>query len=37
MRQALNNAQATHSGFGFISSDNVFQVCDQPQPEGSVT
>ena len=32
MRQALNNAQATHSGFGFISSDNVFQVCDQPQP-----
>ena len=32
MRQALNNAQATHAGFGFISSDNVFKVCDQPHP-----
>ncbi|KAL1511712.1 hypothetical protein AB1Y20_005000 [Prymnesium parvum] len=32
MRQALNNAQATHSGFGFISSENVFKVCDQPHP-----
>ena len=26
MRQALNNAQATHAGFGFISSENVFKV-----------
>lgn len=26
MRQALNNAQATHSGFGFISAENVFKV-----------
>merc|ERR1712060_659964 len=32
MRQALNNAQATHAGFGFISSENVFKVCDQPHP-----
>ena len=32
MRQALNNAQATSAGFGFISSDNVFKVCDQPHP-----
>ena len=27
MRQALNNAQATYAGFGFISSENVFKVC----------
>merc|ERR1712060_289904 len=33
MRQALNNAQATHAGFGFISSENVFKVCDQPHPQ----
>lgn len=26
MRQALNNAQATHAGFGLISSENVFKV-----------
>mmetsp|Transcript_18483 Transcript_18483/g.30856 ORF Transcript_18483/g.30856 Transcript_18483/m.30856 type:complete len:333 (+) Transcript_18483:53-1051(+) len=32
MRQALNNAQATHAGFGLISSENVFKVCDQPHP-----
>jgi replication factor C subunit 2/4 len=32
MRQALNNAQATLAGFGFISSENVFKVCDQPHP-----
>jgi len=32
MRQALNNAQATNAGFGFISSENVFKVCDQPHP-----
>jgi len=32
MRQALNNAQATHAGFGFLSSENVFKVCDQPHP-----
>ncbi|KAJ3069605.1 replication factor C subunit 4 [Rhizoclosmatium hyalinum] len=33
MRQAINNLQATHSGFGFVSYDNVFRVCDQPSPE----
>lgn len=32
MRQALNNLQATHSGTGFISSENVFKVVDQPHP-----
>ncbi|CAH7668714.1 replication factor C subunit 4 [Phakopsora pachyrhizi] len=32
MRQAINNLQSTHSGFGFISSENVFKVCDQPHP-----
>ena len=32
MRQALNNAQATMAGFGYISSENVFKVCDQPHP-----
>lgn len=32
MRQAINNLQATHDGFGFISSDNVFKVCDEPHP-----
>lgn len=32
MRNALNNLQATYSGFGFISDTNVFRVCDQPHP-----
>jgi len=32
MRQALNNLQATHSGFGYINAENVFHVCDQPHP-----
>ncbi len=32
MRQAINNVQSTHSGFGFVSADNVFKVCDQPHP-----
>ncbi|GHP01696.1 subunit of heteropentameric Replication factor C (RF-C) [Pycnococcus provasolii] len=32
MRQALNNLQATHSGFGLINAQNVFKVCDQPHP-----
>ncbi|KAI9082691.1 hypothetical protein K1719_035265 [Acacia pycnantha] len=32
MRQALNNLQATHSGFRFVSQENVFKVCDQPHP-----
>ncbi|KAH7388514.1 hypothetical protein KP509_16G079300 [Ceratopteris richardii] len=32
MRQALNNLQATYSGFHFVNQDNVFKVCDQPHP-----
>jgi len=32
MRQAVNNLQATYSGFKFINSENVFKVCDQPHP-----
>ncbi|CAD7697557.1 unnamed protein product [Ostreobium quekettii] len=32
MRQALNNLQATHFGFGFVNQKNVFRVCDQPHP-----
>ena len=32
MRNALNSLQATNSGFGHISFDNVFKVCDQPHP-----
>eukprot|EP01094_Clydonella_sp_ATCC50884_P018530 TRINITY_DN3440_c0_g1_i2.p1 TRINITY_DN3440_c0_g1~~TRINITY_DN3440_c0_g1_i2.p1 ORF type:complete len:341 (+),score=77.03 TRINITY_DN3440_c0_g1_i2:72-1094(+) len=32
MRQALNNLQSTNSGFGDITADNVFKVCDQPHP-----
>jgi replication factor C subunit 2/4 len=32
MRQALNNLQATFTGFGAITLENVFKVCDQPHP-----
>lgn len=32
MRQAINNLQSTASGFGFVSADAVFKVCDQPHP-----
>lgn len=32
MRQALNNLQSTHNGFGHVNSDNVFKVCDEPHP-----
>ncbi|KAI0077443.1 replication factor C subunit 4 [Panus rudis PR-1116 ss-1] len=32
MRQAINNLQSTWSGFGFVSAENVFKVCDQPHP-----
>lgn len=32
MRQALNNLQSTANGFGEISSENVFKVCDEPHP-----
>ncbi|GBG31376.1 Replication factor C subunit 2 [Hondaea fermentalgiana] len=36
MRNALNNLQSTHAGFGTLSDTNVFRVCDQPHP-GVVT
>lgn len=32
MRNALNNLQSTFAGFGIITSENVFRVCDQPHP-----
>ena len=32
MRNALNNLQSTHAGFGVVNDDNVFKVCDQPHP-----
>jgi len=32
MRHALNGLQSTVSGFGHVSSANVFKVCDQPHP-----
>ncbi|KAI1084250.1 DNA replication factor C-like protein [Whalleya microplaca] len=32
MRQAVNNLQSTHAGFGFVSGDNVFRVVDSPHP-----
>jgi len=32
LRQALNNLQATFHGFGTITPDNVFKVCDEPSP-----
>ena len=33
MRYALNNLQATVSGFDKVTKDNVFKVCDQPHPD----
>ncbi|XP_063973646.1 replication factor C subunit 2 [Diachasmimorpha longicaudata] len=32
MRQALNNLQSTHNGFGHVNNENVFKVCDEPHP-----
>jgi len=32
MRQALNNLQSTYGGFGYVNSENVFKVCDEPHP-----
>jgi len=32
MRQGINNLQATYHGFGTITSENVFKVCDEPSP-----
>lgn len=33
MRQALNNLQSTAQGFGDITMENVFKVCDEPHPK----
>ena len=33
MRQALNNLQSTHEGFGFVKSENVFKVHGGPAIE----
>lgn len=32
LRQAINNLQATVSGFSYVTPENVFRVCDQPHP-----
>lgn len=32
MRSALNNLQATIAGFQFVTAENVYKVCDQPDP-----
>lgn len=32
MRQALNNLQSTANGYGHVSAENVFKVCDEPHP-----
>lgn len=32
MRQALNNLQSTANGYGHVTDENVFKVCDEPHP-----
>lgn len=32
LRQAVNNLQSTFAGFGYISAENVYRVCDSPHP-----
>jgi replication factor C subunit 2/4 len=32
MRQAINNLQSTWQGFGLVSPEAVFKVCDLPHP-----
>ncbi|KAJ1557942.1 replication factor C subunit 4 [Cladochytrium tenue] len=32
MRQAINNLQSTSAGFGLVTAEHVFKVCDQPNP-----
>lgn len=32
MRQGLNNLQSTANGYGNVTSENVFKVCDEPHP-----
>jgi replication factor C subunit 2/4 len=31
--QALNNLQCTASGYGVITPENVYKVCDEPHPD----
>ncbi|KAI6189508.1 AAA domain-containing protein [Aphelenchoides bicaudatus] len=33
MRQALNNLQCTAAGYGAITAENVYKVCDEPHPD----
>ncbi|XP_055345450.1 replication factor C subunit 2-like [Paramacrobiotus metropolitanus] len=33
MRQAINNLQSTVDGFGYVNSENVFKICDEPHPD----
>jgi replication factor C subunit 2/4 len=32
MRNALNNLQSVNAGFGILTAENVFKICDQPHP-----
>jgi len=32
LRNALNSLQSTAAGFGFVSADHVYRVCDTPHP-----
>lgn len=32
LRQAINNLQSTRDGFGKVTYENVFKVCDEPHP-----
>ncbi|VDP02969.1 unnamed protein product [Soboliphyme baturini] len=32
MRYALNNLQSTATGFGMVTAENVFKICDEPHP-----
>lgn len=33
MRQALNNLQCTASGYGAVTAETVYKVCDEPHPD----
>jgi len=33
MRQALNNLQCTSAGYGTVTKDAVYKICDEPHPE----
>lgn len=36
IRQAINNLEALYYGFGNINSDNIYQICHQPQPDNII-